>query len=85
MSKYDEALEIVCHASRMKMTLNSHKGAIEGIPPEVAIKLLKKELTELEDALKDNNHEEVIIEAGDVLNFLTSLVYNSIDGYRKRK
>ena len=85
MSKYDETLEIISHASRMKMALNSHKGAIENLDPATAAKLLQEEVEEMLAAIAADDHEKAIVEAGDAINFLVALAYNSIGKYRKRK
>lgn len=85
MSKYDEALDIICHASRVKMALNSHKGAIESLDTEKCIELLKEELEELGEASYLGDHEKVIVEAGDAINFLVAIVYRHIREYRERK
>ena len=85
MSKYDETLEIICHASRMKMTLNAHKGSIENLSPAKAEELLHEEVREMLAAIAAGDHEKAVVEAGDAINFLVALAYNCVHGYRERK
>lgn len=83
--KYNESMQVICDFARVKMTLNSHKGNIEGIDPLAAIKLARKELDELQEAVRLGNLEKTMVECGDVMNFLVSITYNAIERYRKRK
>lgn len=83
--KYNEAISLIVDASKFKMQLNAHKGDIEMIPLETAINLARDELNELWRAALNEDHEKVIVECGDTLNFLISIAYNAAEAYRRRK
>ena len=83
--KYEETIDAICNASRLKMLINSHKGDIEQLDPKTAIGLAKGELDELLEAMEADNYEKAITECGDVMNFIISVGYNAIEGYRRRK
>lgn len=85
MSKYNEAMAIICDAARMKMALNAHKGDIELITAGQATLFMQAELKELLVAAEKEDYEQVIIECGDTMNFLISIAYNAINSYRRRK
>lgn len=85
MTKYDEAMQLICDAARFKMTLNSHKGEIEHLPIGRAIELCGLELAELEQAAKDEDWEKVLVEAADAFNFIVAMAYSATHQYRKRK
>jgi phosphoribosyl-ATP pyrophosphohydrolase len=85
MTKYEETIEILCNASRMKMTLNSHKGNIEALSTEKLIENLLSELDEINEATMNDDHEKVIVEASDAMNYLIAITYNAINNYRRRK
>jgi hypothetical protein len=82
---YDEIMDMICHAARFKMALNSHKGDITLMPPTVAADLAKDEIDEIMGAVRDKNFEKIIIEAGDTLNFLLAIACRAVDDYRNRK
>ena len=83
--KYEETINAICNASRLKMIINSHQGDIEQIEAEEVVKLAKGELDELLTAFNEGNWEKAITECGDVMNFIISLGYNAIENYRRRK
>jgi hypothetical protein len=85
MSKYDEAMQMLCDAARFKMLLNSHKGNIEALSTESLIENLLKELDELNEATNEDNHEKVLVETADAFNYLVAIAYNAITNYRRRK
>ncbi len=85
MKKYDDAMEMIAHAARYKMLLNSHKGDIETVPLKAAISMLNSEIEELVRAYGKGDWEKVIVEAGDVMNFLTGIVHQAMTQYRTRK
>ena len=83
--KYLEAVELIVSAARYKMALNSHKGDIELIPPDICVDMAKAELDEFLEALDKQDWDASIVELGDAFNFIIALAYNATDGYRKRK
>ena len=83
--KYNEAISLVVDASKFKMQLNAHKGDIERLTTGQAIEYATTELHELATAAAEENHEKVIMECGDVMNFLISIAYNAVENYRRRK
>jgi hypothetical protein len=46
-------MDMICHAARFKMALNSHKGDITLMPPTVAADLAKDEIDEIMGAVDD--------------------------------
>lgn len=66
---YEQQLKRFTDAMRYKLKMNSHKGNWEKLSLEDAIKYLKGEIKELEDALTHGNVVEISLEAADVANF----------------
>ena len=85
MDRYDEALEIVVAMSKVKMTLNSHKGRIERCTGAQIRDMGKAEFDELYFAMLNDEHIKTIEEAADVLNFAVAAVQQAIHSYRHRK
>lgn len=85
MSKYDEAMQLLCDAARFKMLLNTHKGNIESLSTESLISNLLKELDEINEATAEDNHEKVLVETADAFNYLIAIAYNATQNYRRRK
>lgn len=56
-------------AMRYKLKVNAKKGRWEDLTPEKALALLKREVEELEEAIKHGNIVEVMLEGADVANF----------------
>lgn len=85
MSKYDEVMDIICHTARYKMVVNSHKGSIEQIDHKKAVELAAKEMQEAMEAWEKGDWEKVMVELGDVMNFMVSIGHNALENYRRRK
>lgn len=85
MSKYDEAMQMLCDAARFKMLLNSHKGDIEALSTEGLIENLLKELDEINEATAEDNYEKILVETADAFNYLVAIAHNAIASYRRRK
>lgn len=85
MSKYDEAMQLLCDAARFKMLLNTHKGNIEALSTESLIANLLKELDEINSATEEDDYEKVLVETADAFNYLIAIAYNATTNYRRRK
>lgn len=85
MTKYDEAMQLLCDAARFKMLLNTHKGNIEALSTEGLIENLLKELDEINEATAEDNYEKVLVETADAFNYLIAIAYNATVNYRRRK
>ena len=84
MSDYNEQMDMVCNAARFKMKLNAHKGNIEDFGSEDLSQCAKAEIDEMMQAFDKEDWENVIIEAGDTLNFVLGIVSQAMNNYRKR-
>lgn len=86
-SKYSDAVEAINAMASVKMTMNSHKGAIEDTAPLTLMELLHDEVDELRQAVNVGDSElmHIIEEAADVQNFLIAIVHQQIQKYRTRK
>lgn len=84
MDKYDETHRIISNMAGVKMRMNNHKGNIEDYDPIDIIDLLKKEVAELEDAIREGDMLHTIEEAADCFNFLVALTHQQVEKYRKR-
>ena len=86
MDKYSETKEIINNMASVKMAMNSHKGSIEVMEPDVVMQLMVDEVHELQRAV-DNPVSliNIIEEAADVQNFLIALVHRAVNQYRTRK
>lgn len=88
MDKYDETHRIIANMAGVKMRMNSHKGNIEDCCPAKIIKMLKGEVTELEEAIAsqtDGDLMHIIEEAADCFNFLVAVTHQQVEKYRGRK
>ena len=83
--KYDDAKQAMIGAADMKLIMNAYKGPIETLSIEASANLAKKEIDELLLAAKDKNWEHVILEAGDVFNFIMGIVFVAMQQYERRK
>lgn len=82
---YDDAHNVIRDMANVKMTMNSHKGVIEDLSPNVLMQSLRHEVKELAEALEEGNLLHIIEEAADVNNFLVALVQQQINKYRSRR
>lgn len=69
VSGYDDDLRRFVDAMKYKLRRNAHKGRWSDVNLNEALHLLKKEVAELEEAIKDGNRIEIELEAADVANF----------------
>lgn len=83
--KYNEVMEMINHAARMKMCMNSFKGNIEQLSYADAAYKAKDEIDEVLDAVTKGDWQKAIIELGDVHNFVVAMGYKIVEEYRKRK
>lgn len=83
--KYDEDLDVLVNMSKVKMTMNSHKGSIETCGTGELIDMLMKEVEELRAAVASGDVLNTIEESADVLNFLVAINHKAIEDYRTRK
>jgi hypothetical protein len=82
MGKYDDTIVVIQNMARVKLAMNSHKGAIEDMDDSKIMALLRGEVNELDEA---EGMLDTIEEAADVYNFLMALVHKKIEAYRERK
>lgn len=66
---YERELKQFIDAMRYKLKKNAHKGKWEELDLEDAIRLLRDEVAELEEATSRDSSVEIILEAADVANF----------------
>ena len=66
---YERELKTFIDAMRYKLMKNAHKGRWEDLDLKTALKRLKDEVEELEEAIENGNEIEVILESGDVANY----------------
>lgn len=85
MNNYSETHRIMNDMADVKMGMNAHKGAIEMIPQDEIIDMLREEIRELQQALDGGNMMHIIEESADCLNFLVALTHQQIQKYRSRK
>lgn len=83
--KYNETISILADMSKVKMTMNAHKGNIEELKTVEIIEMMEDEVKELIDAIANKGLMETIEEAADVMNFLVALTHQQIEKYRDRK
>ncbi len=85
MSKYEVEMEMIMNSARFKMQLNQHKGDIEDINRvELAVKA-RDEIDEMLRAFQDEKWDQVIVEAGDAMNFLIGIVSQAMTRYRAER
>ena len=86
MNTYDDTYEAIVHMAKAKMIMNSHKGDIETLKPQVLIELAKSELAEIEMAMVNGSDQvHVIEECADLMNYLVAMSHVAINTYRNRK
>lgn len=56
-------------AMLFKLRKNAHKGKWDNMHPDIARQRMSDELHELDQAFKENNSVEILLEAADVANF----------------
>lgn len=83
--RYEETKDLMNHMAAVKMTINSHKGAIEDCDDEFLMRKLQEEVQELGVAIAKGNYIHILEEAADVQNYLVGIVHKEIDKYRTRK
>lgn len=83
--KYDAAKQAMISAADFKMNLNDFKGPIETLSVSDSAELAKREIDELVVAALAGDWEHVIIEVGDVLNFLIGITHTAMTNYKERK
>lgn len=79
-TQYDSYLKLFTEAMKYKLRLNAHKGFIGDVPVAELLALLKKEVTELEEALGRNNHVEAMLEGADIANFAFGVMMTVMRG-----
>ena len=69
--EYEDVLRPFVDAMRYKLASNKHRGKRnwQDLSPEALLNMLKKEVNELEEAIKSGNQIEILLEAADVGNF----------------
>ena len=77
-TEYDRYIRLLTEAMRYKLRLNSHKGFLGDVDPATLMKLLRGEVSEVEEALQRGNYIETIIECADVANFALGIMINLI-------
>ena len=83
---YSETHQIINDMADVKMAMNSHKGKIEDCSPQSIIEMLRGEVDELEQAIKEGDDMmHIIEESADCLNFLVAITHQQIAKYRSRK
>ena len=85
MAKYETEMEMMCNSARFKMQLNAHKGDIEDIKPAELASMAKSEIDEMMYAYNAKNWDQVVVEAGDVMNFLIGIVSQAMTNYRAER
>lgn len=68
LDQYEHDIKTYTDAMRYKLKMNAHKGRWEDLDINTALKLLKKEVAELERAIKNGNVVEILLEGADVGN-----------------
>lgn len=66
---YQKELDFFTDAMRYKLIKNAHKGRWEEIDLKMALKLLKDEVAELEEAIEAGSQIDIIMEGADIGNF----------------
>lgn len=66
---YEPEIKQLVDAMRYKLKKNAHKGRWEDLTIADAIKRLREEVVELEEAASRDSEIEIILEAADVANF----------------
>lgn len=73
--EYEDVLRPFVDAMRHKLASNKHRGtrSWQTMSPDDLLKMLKKEVDELAEAIKGGNQIEILLEAADVGNFAMML------------
>lgn len=74
MQEYEPEIKQLVDAMRYKLRKNAHKGRWEDLDVPGALKRLREEVDELEEALSRDSQIEIILEAADVANFALMIV-----------
>ena len=85
MSKYETEMEMILDSAKFKMALNQHKGAIEDIKPAELASMAKSEIDEMMKAWNTDEWDQVVVEAGDVMNFIIGIVSQAMTNYRAER
>jgi len=67
-----------------KLRKNAHKGKWEDLDLESALELLRNEVMELEDAIKDGSRVEIQMESADTANFALIVSAIALMGMRRK-
>lgn len=85
MTKYETEMEMIMNSARFKMQLNEHKGAIEEVNAGVLSGRAKAEIDEMMQAFEKEEWDQVVVEAGDTMNFLIGIVSQAMTKYRAER
>ena len=80
MPKVRHEIEVFAQFMEHKLKLNDHKGGWEEKELNDRLKLLKEEVIELEEALVDESHLDIVFEAADIANFAMMIAWNALRG-----
>jgi len=69
MSLFDEEIEDFTVHMKHKLLVHKHKGGFERLSSYELLRLLKEEVSELNDSLDENEDASIIRECADVANF----------------
>lgn len=67
--EHEDAIRPFVDAMRVKLAMNRHKGRWKDLDLQTALKLLKAEVNELEEAISRGNTVEILLESADCGNF----------------
>jgi len=71
------------HAMEYKLGLNDHKGGWENLDNEELFYRLREEVDELQEAIKEGNYINILLEAADVANYALMIAWNAMKGELK--
>ena len=74
--QYEEDLKLFIHEMLAKLWKHRDKGHWEDIDIPTALRRMREEIDELEEAIKNNDYAEIHQEAADVANF--ALILSSV-------
>lgn len=75
---YDKYLKLIADAQRYKLRLNAHKGDLADKDVSELLRLMKREIEELEEAISRGSEIEIILEAADISNFVLGIVVSAV-------
>ncbi len=78
-------MEMIMNSARFKMQLNQHKGEIEELHQMELARKAKMEIDEMMHAYDKGEWDQVVVEAGDVMNFLIGIVSQAMTNYRAER